>query len=177
MADLITLAEAKAHLRVDSAEEDTLIAAKIVAAQEWVEDYTGLVLSRRPVTENVGSFTPVIKLRAWPIDANQPVTVAFRSVDGSEYTIAGSELRAGSRPGLLYPAAGTQWPLQATATGSVEVTFTAGYADAASIPQILKQAALVMLTAFYDDREGGELFAGAERSARGLCRRYRRRTL
>jgi hypothetical protein len=36
---------------------------------------------------------------------------------------------------------------------------------------------LVMLTAFYEDREGGALFAAAESTARSLCRSYRIRTL
>jgi hypothetical protein len=34
-----------------------------------------------------------------------------------------------------------------------------------------------MLTAYYEDREGGDLFCKAEASARRLCRRHRRWSL
>lgn len=177
MAEPISTAEAKKHLRVDSSTDDTLIAGNIVAAREWVEDYTGLVLARREVTESLSSFRAQTKLRAWPIAANLPVTIVYRDTTGAEQTIATANLRAASRPGLIYPALGTRWPHADTVTGSIDVTFTAGYADAASIPQVLKQAMLVMLTAFYEDREGGEMFAAAEASAKKLCRRHKRRTL
>jgi uncharacterized phiE125 gp8 family phage protein len=176
MAEPITLAEARKHIRVDSPADDVLIEGYIVAAREWVEDYTGLVLSRREVTESVSGFTNPIKLRAWPIAADQPVSIAYRDRTGVGQTVANAVLRAASRPGTVYPAAGARWPDSNTVDGAIDVTVTAGFVDAGSIPQVLKQAMLVLLTAFYEDREGGEMIAAAERSARSLCRRYKRWT-
>lgn len=177
MAEPISTAEAKKHLRVDNSADDALIADNIIAAREWVEDYTGLILTRREVTEAVRAFGTQTKLRAWPIADDQPVTITYRDTHGAEQTITDATLYALARPGLIYPAAGTRWPLNSTVSGDPYVTFTAGYADAADVPQVLRQAMLVMLTAFYEDREGGELFALAEASARKLCRRHKRRTL
>jgi hypothetical protein len=92
-------------------------------------------------------------------------------------TIADAELRATTRPAVIYPASGAHWPLASTLGSDIDVTFTAGFADPGDIPQVLKQAMLVMLTAFYEDREGGEMFAASEASAKKLCRRWKRRTL
>jgi uncharacterized phiE125 gp8 family phage protein len=172
MAEPISVPEAKKHLRVDSAADDTLIADKIQAAREWVEDYTGLILTRRQVTETLTGGFRAARLRAWPIAADEPLMITYRDRAGAEYTIADATVRAKARPALIYPAAGSYWP-GSYAARSVEVTLTAGYPTAAAIPAKLKQAMLVMLTAFYEDREGGALFAAAERSARGLCRAER----
>lgn len=177
MAEPITTAEAKKHLRVTSSADDALIVDKIAAAREWVENYTGLVLTRREVTESVTYFLAQTKLHAWPIAADQPVAIVYRDTSGAEQSIADAQLRATSRPGVIYPPAGDRWPSNANVDGAIDVTFTAGYADAASLPKILKQAMLVMLTAFYEDREGGEMFEAAESSAKALCRRSKRRTL
>lgn len=177
MAEPITTAEARKHLRVDSTADDSLIADKIAAAREWVEDYTGLILTRREVTESLNYFLAQTKLRAWPIAADEPVSIVYRDTAGAEQTIADAQLRASVRPGEIYPAAATRWPLNSAVSGTIAVTFTAGYANAASVPPILKQAMLVMLTAFYEDRDGGELFAASECSAKALCRRYKRRSI
>ena len=176
MAEPISTAEGKKHLRVETTADDALIADKIIAAREWVEDYTGLVLTRREVTEAIGAFSAQTRLRAWPL-ADEPISIVYRDFAGAEQTIADATLWALSRPAIIYPADGAVWPCGSTMTGPASVTFTAGYATAADVPQVLKQAMLVMLTAFYDDRPGGEIFVAAERSAKTLCRRYRRRVL
>lgn len=173
----ITLEEARKHLRVDSDADGDLILDKIASAREWVEDHTGLILMRREVTETLRGFVDQTKLRAWPIDVSQPVTLTYRDSVGATQTIADAVLWGAARPAVVYPAPSLRWPLASSIGGPVTATFTAGFAHADSIPQVLRQAMLVMLTAFYEDREGGELFQRAEESARGLCRRYKRRVL
>lgn len=174
---LLDLPAAKRHLRVDHAADDGLIEDAMAAARGWVEDYTGLVLARREVTETLPSFLNQTRLRAWPVAADQPVSIEYRDSAGVIQTITGSVLRAASRPGVIYPAPTTFWPNARTISGPIEVTFTAGYADPADVPAVLKQAMLIMLTAFYEDREGGDMFKAAEQSAMALSRRYKRRTL
>lgn len=176
MAEPISTAEAKKHLRVDSSADDTIIAGNIVAAREWAEDYTGLILTRREVTEQISQFAAQTKLRAWPIDAAEPISVVYRDAAGVEQAIVGAEVRAIARPAVLYPAAATRWPFANSVSGPIDVTFTAGYADPAGIPATIRQAMLLLLTAFYDGREG-ELFDIAEAAAKNLCRRHKRRSL
>ena len=47
-AEPLTLADVKAHLRLDSGDEDTLLAALIRAAREHLERTTGLASCARP---------------------------------------------------------------------------------------------------------------------------------
>lgn len=178
-AEPISLAEAKKHLRVDSSTDNALIEDAIAAAREWVEGYTGLVLTRRVVSERLSRFADHTKLRAWPIAVDQPITMTYRDTAGTTQAIADAQLVAAARPGLLYPADGARWPNGSTVFGDIVVTFTAGYEDPADVPMILKRALLTMLTAFYEDREGGAMFAASEKAAMALCNRgnFRRRTL
>lgn len=175
MAEPVSIDEARKHLRVDGTADDVLIAEKIAAAREWVEDYTGLLLTRREVTERIGSLSARTELRAWPVAEAAPLVITYRDRSGTEQTISDAALRTGTRPALIYPAAGSYWP--SAAASGIEVTFTAGFAAPEDIPAKLKQAVLVMLTGFYEDREGGALFVAAEQAARRLCRAQRGRML
>lgn len=174
MAEPISVPDAKRHLRVDDTTDDAIIGGYIASAREWVEDETGLLLTQRQVTEPLSGFCSNLRLRAWPIAADEPVTINYRDAEGGDQTITTATVTGATRPGVLYPGLGTRWPTRAA---GISVTFTAGYLSADAIPATLKQAMLVMLTAFYEDREGGEIFANAEKTARSLCRRYRRRKL
>lgn len=80
----ITLAEAKKHLRVDSSADNALIEDAIVSAREWVEGYTGVLLTRRTVTERISAFADHTKLRAWPIAAGLPLTLVYRDTADDE---------------------------------------------------------------------------------------------
>ena len=54
-AEPITLSEAKSHIRVDTAFDDTLITGYIKTAREWVEDYIdrALITQRLVMTLDV----------------------------------------------------------------------------------------------------------------------------
>lgn len=173
MAEPVTLEQAKSHLRVQGSSEDTLINDKIGAAREWVENYTGLVLTRRAVTERVASFAHHLRLRAWPVAADQPIAISYRDSFGVDQQITNVIARAATRPAIIHPAHGFRWPHGS----AIDATFTAGFATPDAVPKVLKEAMLVMLTAYYEDREGGDLFTKAEASARSLCRAHRGRTL
>lgn len=175
MAEPVSLAEAKAQLRVTNTREDALISGYIVTAREWVENHTGLILARREVTERIPTFGPLIPLLAWPI-ADEPVTVSYFDQAGAELTVAGAAIRAATRPARLVPAAGDRWPISRV-SGAISVKFTAGFATAAEVPQSCKQAILLLLTAYYEDREGGETLLKAERSARSMLTGFRQRRL
>lgn len=178
-AEPVSLADAKAHLRVNSSADNSLIEEAIVSAREWVEGFTGMILVRRVVTERIGAFADHTKLRAWPIADDQPLTISYSDTAGVNQAIADAQLSTAGRPARIYPAAASYWPPRHAIFGDIVVTFTAGFADPADVPMILKRAMLTMLTAFYEDREGGEMFAASEKAAMALCNRgnHRRRTL
>jgi len=152
MAEPITLEEAKAHIRVTADDEDDLITALIVAAREWVENFTALVLVEREVTETFDSFD-CLRLSGWPIAPDATLVIDY--LDGAGVTQPADDwwLQAYRRPARVTSAIGTTWPTPYSGAGTVMVTYTAGYASAEDVPQALKQAMLLLIGHWYGRRE------------------------
>lgn len=176
MALPVTLEDAKAQLRLHESvhEFDVEIDGFLHDAAAWVEQYTGHILEQREVTETVNGFAAP-RLRAWPIAADAAVAVSYLAA-GDAVTVTGARIDVVRRPARLLPAAGTIWP-RVAATTPVTMTFTAGYADPDDVPRNLRRAILVLVGAYDADREGGEILAQAEETARKLCSRYKVRSL
>lgn len=161
-AEPVSLAEVKAHLRVDLPDEDALISALAVAARQAVEARGGLALIAQawrfaldapPEVEfapfgaaGVGDIALPLSPVA-SIDAVSVVDIAgvAAPVDPALYETA---VGATGRVRALSP-----WPAPGHKLDGVTVDFTAGYADAASVPDALKQAVLLLAAHFYENRE------------------------
>lgn len=176
MALPVTLEEAKRQLKVEDDEtaQDDEISDFIADAADWVESFTGHILVRREVVEHFSGFRPVA-LRAWPIaDTTVPV-VRYIPTGGAPAT-ADARLDLTNRPARILPAAGGFWPF-VDSRQAFSVTIEAGYEDANDVPRGLCRAMLVLIGAYDADREGGDILAKAEATARRLCQRYKRHTL
>lgn len=152
----VTLTEAKAHCRVDISDDDTLIGTLIQAAREYVED----VVRRSLITQ-----TWRYSLDCWPkcneIALPQPPLISVTSVvyydsDGDSNTFATSEydVDADSEPGRIVLKYGKIWPSEALRPAApIQITYQAGYGAAASVPQKYKQAMLLLIGHWYENRE------------------------
>jgi len=144
----VTLADAKLHLRVDDDTENDLIANLIVAAREEVELATGLILTRRQITEARQGFGPWLALYAWPIDSIDAID--YLDAAYAPQTMPPSDWIAdlNVRPARL-AAIGRPSTLPGTST---TITMTAGYATLADVPFMLKAAILLLIGIEYDRR-------------------------
>lgn len=149
-----------------------MLTGLIAAAVDVVEGMTGLVLSRRQVAEQADSFSSSLRLRSWPIVSVD--AISYRNAAGDADLAAGAfYASASARPARVYPAAGQRWPTDAMAgPGLITITATAGYDGAEDVPATVIQAILVVVAQFYKNREAGALSGDAERSIRGLLRRF-----
>jgi uncharacterized phiE125 gp8 family phage protein len=151
----VTVAEAKAHLRVDGSDEDTLIASLILTARLHLETTLGLalvvqswrlLLDRWPLTKDLE--LPLRPLQA--IDAVRvlPAEGAATVIDPANYLAD----TASVPPRLV--RTGVIWPQPGKAANGVEIDFTAGYgALAADVPAPLRQALLLLVAHWYENRE------------------------
>ena len=160
----LDLDEVKANLRVTDDSEDALITALIIAARGYVEDYTGLVLTPRTVTETVPQLGRWIDLDSWPVS----------DVTAIRYPLNGvlTDMAAGSwmmslkrRPVRLLPTA-IGWGVGCYASGSiqwalsplpVEIDVAAGYATPADVPQTVKQAMHLLVSHWFENRTAAEV--------------------
>jgi len=152
----VTLEEAKTHLRVDITDDDNLITALIKTAREYCENFQNkayytqtweLVLDKFPA-ENY------IKIPKPPL---QSVTsVIYKDNEGTETTLDASKYIADtdSEPGRIVLAYGESWPsFTPYPVGAVRIRFTTGHDDISKVPQMVKQAMLLLIGHWYENRE------------------------
>lgn len=152
----LTLPEAKAHLRVDGSDEDTLIGAYLTAARTYYEQ----AIWRPLVTQTLG-----YQLHQWPYcdhlalprpPLQSVTTVAYVDSTGGANTFAASNYNvyANGDVGVIYLKDGSNWPSATLQPGpSITVTYVAGYGDAEDVFELDKQAIRLILGHFYENRE------------------------
>ena len=150
------MAEAKAHLRVDGTDEDTLIASLILTSRLHVETALGLalitqswrlLLDRWPLHEGSGAAA------AAAADDRRGARARRRrragGIDRRELSRRCGERAAAAR---AHRRASGRSPGQAA--NGIEIDFTAGYGDAADdVPAPIRQALLLLIAHWYEHRE------------------------
>lgn len=151
----VSLADAKAQLRVSGTDEDALITRLIRGATARAEHETGralmdqeweLILDAFPAAEIELALPPVISI----------TTVKFLDTAGVQQTMVGTAyvLDADKLPGWLFPAVGTSWPATQDVANAVRVRFRAGYgATDAAVPEGIKDWLHVQITTLFDNRD------------------------
>lgn len=175
MAIPLTMTQAKDQLQVGDMDpsRDAEIAGFIDDAAAWVEEYTGHILVARDVVERFDTFER-LRLKAWPIKPDAVVGIGYSSGTGAPTNLYGARIASSARPAVVIPAAGTRWPVGAS---GVTVLVRAGYERDDTVPGNIRRAMLVLISGYDADREGGDIFAKAEASARSLCSRLKVRRL
>lgn len=149
----VTLAEAKAHLRVTATDDDTLVDSLIATARQWVEDFTRRALITQTWDYTLDAFADEIEIPLPPLQSVN--SVKYLDVDGVEQTLAATEytVDTAATRGLVRPAYGKSWPSVRDQANAVTIRFIAGYGTAAAVPGTIKAAVLLMLGELYARRE------------------------
>lgn len=152
---VVTLSDVQAHLRIDDdSAEDVLLMSYIAATTKYIENY----LSRALITQTwdyfLDEFSNEIELPAPPL---QSVTsVSYIDTDGNTQVLSGSvyDVDTSVEPGVVRLAYGQSWPAIRSTPNAVIIRFIAGYGDTeTSIEAPIKQAALLLIGHFYENRE------------------------
>lgn len=171
MTEPVSLSELKQHLDVARDDQDELLEGMIIAAREWVENYTGLILTAREVTEVAPSFSELGRINSWPLSTTPGTTIRYVDGEGAEQTFTTFAVRAWKRPATISADASAAWP----SGGPVAVTLLAGYATPADVPYSLKAAIKLMAGDLYANRESGivgTIYASTN-AIENLCHPYR----
>lgn len=170
MAEPVSTVTAKAHLRVTDTSEDALIDIYTKAARQWVEEYTGHILSPRSFVERFDAWGSYLTLYRRPVTAI--TSIAYDSADDDQTAFTDFEWSLGQYPLLVYPV--SSFPSLRT-NGYITVTYTAGYATAAEVPDALIQAILLLLGHFYTTRAavGTDSPEEVPLAVRSLCAPFR----
>lgn len=142
-AEPLTLAETKAHLRLDGGEEDALILSLIAVAREHLERETGLCLIERPMRLYRDGWpeTGPLPILHGPVKSVMAVTVYDGNGDAAQMAIEGHRLDGASHPARLWLVIR---PAPGAALNGIEIDFIAGFGPTgAQVPDALKRALLM----------------------------------
>ena len=155
----VSLAEAKAHLRVTHDDEDAVISGMIGAATSLLEGPNG-ILGRALITQTWRLAVPYLRYRETlplaPVQSIQAVT--YIDTDDAQQTIAATDYRhVGDL--LEFDEA---IPGAAVRSDAFRVDFVVGYGEAADVPEPIRMAMLLLIGQWYEHRstvgqENGEM--------------------
>ena len=149
-SDPVTLAEAKAQLRIDFDTDDALIGVYISAARTHCEAHLGFSLVAKSLKTTFNCFGPYQSLMG-PLDSI--TSVKYRDTNRTITTLATDQYTTTTGRTLrLYPATDSGWPDDvAFVPGAVVVEYTV-LGDATSN---VKAAMLLIITSLYENRDDG----------------------
>lgn len=152
-AEPVTREEAKAHTRIDGNAEDEKVDALITAARVEVENRTGraLVTQGWRIIRDGPPLDGIVRLAPGPVQRVDAVTVY--AADGSARVIPPEyyNVDTASVPGRLKLTAGRFWGSRAM--NGLEVDVTCGFGTPNEVPGPLKQAVLMLVAYWFEQRE------------------------
>lgn len=183
----VTVAEAKAHARIETSADDTMIGTYITGAREMVEKITGraiitqtwkLVLDNwpgdsrddwfdgvreMPITALEGSHIDIRKGKFISITSVATLTEADVSTTWAASNYYTTKFLQGCY-GRLVKKQGSTWPtIVDRSHGAIVITFTAGYgANASDVPMGIRQAIKDIVAHWYENREAMSVGSGVQ---------------
>lgn len=162
----VTVSEAKAHLRLDGAAEDILVASLIVTSRLHIEAALGLALITQGWRLTLDRWPETGEVR-FPLRPIQSITsVTVRASDGTPTAVSAESyiLDGDARVPRLVPRDG-KWPAPGLAATGIEIEFTAGLADDADdaddVPEPIRHAVLLLVAHWHEHRDPLEIGSAA----------------
>jgi len=148
-AEPVTSAEAKAQLRIDTSDDDTLVARLIAGARDYVEKYCNCRFASQTITVKCDSFADMSRFPEAPVSSITSIT--YVDTAGATQTLSSDvyELRSDGMESAIALKFGKVWP--AIQSGSrIAVVAVVGFS---TIPPAVKDAILLVIAERYDNRE------------------------
>lgn len=158
----VTVAEAKAHCRVDTSDDDTYIGTLITAARQWCEEYLDRSLIHQQYVVRFDSFPYEIELPRPPMataGTTTAVTLTYTLGDESTAVLSATQYRVdrNDTPGVVRQLRSGTWPANLDDKNAVTFTWWAGYgATGASVPAAIRHAMLMLVGMWYERRTAAD---------------------
>lgn len=162
LAELLSLAGAKAHLRVEGEDEDALIAGLVAAATDHFDGYSGILgqaLLAQTWAQSFDAFPSSgclgghkLRLPLGPLSGAAP-TIAYFNSAGVAQVFAAFWVATDAIGPMLLPDAGSTWPTTQERPDAVTVTWTCGFGVMAdAVPPTIVHAVKLLIAHWYENR-------------------------
>ncbi len=151
----VLLADAKAHLRVDHDQEDDLITRLIHAATDVAQSFTGRQIRLATVSLSLPRLPSGRDLLYLPRPQMNEVTVCnYYNPNENQIDLSSSIIAYPGDISAIEPSVNTTWPsVTSQRSFPVSVSYSAGYLTTADVPELIKQAILLLVGHMYENRE------------------------
>lgn len=152
----ITLAEAKAQMRVEHSDDDAIVQRFIDVATAFV-DANG-ALGKAMITQTWAQWLSpnpnVVEIMVGPVQSVS--AISYYDIDGNlqsaalaDFDVFGTSLKK-----TIRPKSGKSWPVTQQRDDAIRVEFVVGYGDAPSdLPQTVRHAIMLLVANWYENRE------------------------
>ena len=156
-AEPLTVAEAKAHLRIDHTTDDSYIESLIKAARTAAEKFQGRGYINQTYKLYLDWFPSALYIELPYCPLSSVTSIVYEDENGDTQTLASDRYQVDtkSEPGRVYLAPGVLWPrVEPDRVNAVTITYVVGYgATSASIPENIRHAIRLILGDLYNHRE------------------------
>lgn len=148
----VTLVTAKAHLRVDFTDDDTIIQDYIDAATAVAQEQLGKVIITQTWDEATANPFGKVYLTKKPFQSLTSITYfdeanTSQTADLADFIVVANE-------DFAYVEPVTEWPRVYDRADAVTFRYVAGFGDApADVPANIRQAILLLVGQYYEVRE------------------------
>jgi uncharacterized phiE125 gp8 family phage protein len=150
-APAVTLAEAQAYVRVETGEEEAILAGLVRTASSMCEQFTGRVVLSRGFVETIPACSEWQRLSLTPVRAIDAVEGA--DADGNAIPLAPGDYA------MDIDSAGDGWVRLVAVSSAIRrlrVTGTAGMAaDSNDVPEPIRQGVVRLAAHLFNARDGG----------------------
>lgn len=174
----VSLEEVKLFLRLlpDDTSEDDFISGLITAAREYCENFTARALATQTIMLYLDSIPSEIEVPMPPLQSVDKIEVidadkvAHELTADTDYMIDNGEISS-----IIFTASAQEVAAHLYPINPVQITCTVGYD--ADIPVGIKQAMLLLVAHWYENREAvatnGEVGERIALGVRSLCLQYK----
>lgn len=150
----VTLAEAKAHLRVDHSGDDTRINRLIAAATGHLDGWSGIMgrcIISQTWRQDFDCWAEKMRL---PFPDASSVSVAYFDTEEAQQTFASSnyDVLTDERGPYVALKAGKSWPSLGDVVPPIRITAVYGFGAASAVPDAVKHAILLHVEQLFDIR-------------------------
>ncbi len=178
---ILTTAEAKTHLKVDTDADDTYIDNLVSAATESAQIFTNRYFINTTITQHGDTWSDISTL--FKSKVSSITHIKYFDSDNTEQTLATSvwlsdinhqPARIGLKPNQSFPSL-------ADRINAVNCKYVVGYGSAASdVPEGIREAVLLIVGNLYENRQEvvvGRIATELPKSAQYLLEQYKIQTL